>query len=143
MATRKRAPDSPSPLQSEAFSPTLSAVQSSHFTGGSLDSYPSAVSPFHSSPFRSSPVSAGSPRSPDLFEDFHYTSDMDVDLRKIDKVGRQIHGSPEPIPANKEAIPDYDPDSSPPTPSQDQRTWVVFRGRVPGLQDYRYRTVSC
>ena len=116
MANRKYALAAPSPLPS----PALSAVQSSPLSSGSLDSYPVTTPPFQSSPGFSF-TQSGSPRSPDLFDDFEYTPDMAPDFQRIDMESLRLSN---------------DPSSPPPTLPQDQKTWVVFRGKTPGLYNY-------
>jgi hypothetical protein len=102
-------------------SPTLPAIRSSPLSSCSIGSYPVTTPPFQSSPGFSS-TQGGSPRSPDLFDDFEYTPDMAPDFQRIDAEGLQLTDNP----------------SSPPpsNPPHDQKTWVVFRGKTPGLYDY-------
>jgi hypothetical protein len=56
---------------------------------------------------------------------------MDDDLRRIDLAAEAEHyscGHPLHPPNNR--LPS---DSPPPTPPQDEKTWVVFRGKIPGI----------
>jgi hypothetical protein len=114
MASRR--PNVASPLP-----PTLSAVRSSTLSSGSLASYPVTSSSFPSSPDLSS-TQGGSPRSPDVFGDFLYTPDMDPDFQRIDAEAKRLQYNP-PTPPS-------------PTLPRDQKIWVVFCGKKPGIYDY-------
>lgn len=118
MASRRFALASPLPKRGP--SPSVSAFRSSPLDSGSLVSYPITSSPFGSSPDLSSSCVGSSP-SPDLFEPFVYTTAMDSDFRKIDAEGAQHYSQ-----------------SLPSTPPHDLNTWVVFRGKVPGLYECLY-----
>lgn len=156
MSDGNRFPLSSPPLRSPTRSPAVSAVRSSPLASGSLRSYPFTSSSFTSSPFSftqpslsPSPVSfapgtperpfsftqaaASSPGSPDLFEEFSYTEDMDDDFRRIDSdTDAILHDGPDqmnnPIPL--QVVPPL------PAPPRAKKTWVVFRGTTPGIHDY-------
>ena len=135
MTTRKHVltpPTSLSPQRMRLFPPTLSEVQSSPPPAGSLVSFPVSSSPLQPSPKFAFVKERA--HSPDLFEPFVYTPDMEVDFRRIDAQ------------ASQEFVEDNNmPPSSPPTSpvtvsaelptttAQDPKTWVVFLGKVPGL----------
>lgn len=147
MATQKRAlasPTSPSPFRMRTQSPALSAVRSSPLSSGSLASYPVTASPFGSSPFESSlELSSidGGPHSPDLFEPLEYTPDLGADFQRMDREAAAItdeHMGTPPSSATQVLV----PDTPPPTLLQDQKTWVVFIGKVPGVYDSLCVTLS-
>lgn len=136
MTTQKRAltpPNSPSPQRMRLLPPALSAVQSSPLPTSSPISFPATSSPLQSSLNLAFVKERAD--SPDLFEPFEYTPDMEVDFRRID------------LQASQELVEDNDIQSSPPispvevsaplptTTAQDQKKWVVFLGKVPGLYD--------
>jgi hypothetical protein len=56
---------------------------------------------------------------------------MDPDLHRIDLVETEYNES------NRTQT-STSPDSPPPTPTQDEKTWVVFNGRIPGVYDNGY-----
>jgi len=146
MAARNCVPLSPSPHRPPG-SPALSAVRSSPLFSGSLRSYPvsSLASgslrsyPITSSPFSSSPTfshTQESSPSPDLFDDFTYNEDMEDDFHRMDSAASAILGDGDaqaddlvPPQNNGVHIPN-------PTLSQDQKTWVVFHGKTPGIYEY-------
>ena len=133
MAPQNHFPFSPSHSLS---SPSLSAVRSSPLASGTLTPLPttSPSSPFtfsSSPPFSFTQAAASSP-SPDLFEDFTYSDDMAEDFRRIDTQAAAIIGSG----VNDVGTPDDG--ETPQTPSRDEKTWVVFNGRAPGIYDYMY-----
>lgn len=116
-------------------SPSLSAIHSSPFTSGTLTPLPATfpTSPFtftSSPPFSFTRAAASSPES-DLFDDFTYSNDMAEDFHRIDTQAAAIIGPG----ANTGAL---DNDEAPRTPSHDEKTWVVFNGRIPGIYDYMY-----
>ena len=134
MTTQKHVltpPTSPSPQRMRLRDPTLSEVQSSPLSAGSLVSFPVSSSRLQSSPNFAFVKERA--HSPDLFEPFVYTPDMEVDFRRID------------LQASQEFVEDNMPQSPPPTSpatapaelptttAQDQKTWVVFLGKVPGI----------
>jgi hypothetical protein len=132
MAAKKRILVSPPPWTSLLPSLTLSTLRTTPLASGSLVSYPVTSSPFSSSPVFSFTQTASSPL-PDLFDTFEYTKDMDDDLRRIDLAAESEHypcGRPLYPPNNR--LPS---DSPPLTPPQDEKTWVVFRGKIPGIYD--------
>lgn len=113
-----------------ALSLSLSAVRPSPLSAGSLTSYPVTASPFGSSPGLS--FIEDDPSSPDLFEPFEYTPDMAPDFHRIDsEVGalQSEDGNTQPSSSPQVLV----PDTPPRTPPQDQDTWVVFLGKVPGV----------
>lgn len=62
--------------------------------------------------------------SPDYFDDFQYSSDMEDDFRRIDReVADQLGEQADQVawfaPASEDA--------------RQSKTWVVFKGKVPGL----------
>ena len=59
---------------------------------------------------------------------------MDDDLRRIDLEVAEIERSRDADQSDSEI---HVPESPPPTPARDQRTWVVFHGKVPGIYDER------
>jgi len=148
MAGKNRVPLSPSP-QRPSGSPSLSAIRPSPLTNGSLRSYPVAPSstngslrsyPVTSSPFSSSPTfsysHARSSPSPDLFDDFTYSEDMDDDLHRMDSTASAILEAADgqvddtvPLQNDGGHVPN-------PTPPQEQKMWVVFRGRAPGIYEH-------
>ena len=138
MATQKRAldsPTSPSPPRSRTFSSARSTVRSPPLVGGSLVSHPATPPPPQSSPDLLTTESESS-HSPDLFP-FRYTSDMDSDFKRIDaetlEAVTQLRNRSSQ--SNTEVLVSNSP---PPTPTRDQRFWVVFRGKTPGLYDESY-----
>jgi hypothetical protein len=77
-------------------------------------------------------------RSPDLFEPFEYTPDMEPDFQRIDSEASDgMGGEEEDIPPSTLARV-LVPESPPTTFSCNQETWVVFLGRVPGIYDSLY-----
>lgn len=139
MTFRMRVPVSPSPKRSPIYSPALSAVRPSPLARGSSGSCPVASSPFNSSPVFSFTQMASSP-SPDLFDDWAYTHDMDDDLRRIDSLAAEFYSS-QARPANaSQGCGVHDSLlASPPT----QKTWVVFRGKTPGVYENGYASPCC
>ena len=129
--TKKRvlaSPTSPSPQRPRSHSPALSAVRTSSLASGSLASCLATSSPFQSSPSLS--LVESEPSSPDLFEPFEYTSDMDDDLRRIDSEASDELGNNEDtasLSATNVLVPE-----SPPRVHKG-KTWVVFYGNVPGI----------
>lgn len=113
----------PSPLNISAVRPSPTAV-------GSLPSYPVTSSPFSSSPILSSTQGDSLP-SPDLFEDFEYSQEMDPDLRRIDAEAE--HDYAFLLPSHRISA-----NSPPSTLVGDQKTWVVFRGNLAGVYDNAY-----
>ena len=139
MPAPKRAlpsPTSPSPLRMRTHSPALSAVRTSPLSTGSLGSYPLTSSPFQSSPSLS--LVGGAPGSPDLLEPFEYTPDMDPDLSRIDSESSARIAEDEGIPPLPPTARVLIPESPPRTLSRNQKTWVVFLGRKPGLYSDLY-----
>lgn len=132
MASRSHTPVSPSPQRSSAFSPALSAIRSFSLSSSSLGSYPITSSPFSSSPILPSTQPKSSP-SPDFFEDFTYSQDMDDDLRRIDQeVAETYQQINHPNRAQNSGV------NLALALPRDRKTWVVFRGKVPGIYEYRY-----
>ena len=89
---------------------------------GSIFDPPTSPPPSNSSPALKS---TQRPPSPDYFDDFEYTKEMDEDFRKIDLAAESAlgHGIHQPFSQN---LPDSQSSSS-------QKVWVVFRGRIPGI----------
>ena len=130
MTTKKRplaSPTSPSPWRPRTCSPTP-IFRISPLAGGSPPPYPVTPPPFQSSPSLS--LVQSEPSSPDLFEPFEYTSDMDDDLRRIDSVMSDELGNDEVSVSSSEAS-ILVPESLPPV--RKGKTWVVFYGNVPGI----------
>ena len=159
-------PTSPMPLRPRNSSPSPPAARSSSpLSSGSLISYPVTTASFQSSP--DLPDSDNdSQGSPDYLDPFKYTSDMECDFRRIDAEAAQLEddgplpssntefdGSLPPPSQADPPLPTHD-DSSPP-PRDDlpppthvdpplerlrckQKTWVVFRGKEPGIYDSMY-----
>lgn len=129
-AKRQRVISPPSAIPF-ASSPSLSAIRSSPLATGSLPSYPVTSSPFTSSPILSC-TQRGS--SPEFFDNFEYNEGMDADFRRIDlelaEAERSRHNcSP---PSLNDGISSSD---SPPIFAGDEKTWVVFRGKIPGIYE--------
>ena len=112
---------------------SLLVVRSSPLASGTLRLYPVTASPFNSSPaFSFTQTSSRCTPSLDLFDDFTYSEDMDEDFRRIDSASdaiiaaesSQVNASP---PQNSGVFPDL---------SRNRKTWVVFRGKTPGVYDY-------
>lgn len=138
MAAKKQrlaSPPRPTPLAS---SPPLSAVRSSPLVTGSLPSYPATASSFSSSPVLSC-TQRDSSASPDYFDNFVYHKDMDVDLRRIDlETGTQSSQDGRSSPTLSDGVrPSYEF-----PPYNDGKTWVVFRGKVPGIYADGYASPS-
>ncbi|KAF9777749.1 hypothetical protein BJ322DRAFT_1114794 [Thelephora terrestris] len=125
MALRKRHLITPPPQTHLLSSPALSAVRSSPLSSGTILTPSVSVSPFTSLPVLS-PVGRESSVSPDYFEDFAYSSDMDNNLRRID---REFSG----------VFPDGDGNSVGgqvlTMSAHESKTWVVFRGKTPSIYD--------
>lgn len=118
MASKKHPAFSPSPKPR----PAPSAVRPSTLRSGSIFDPPTSPPPSNSSPALKS---TQRPPSPDYFDDFKYTKEMDEDFRKIDLAAESAlgHGIHQPFSQN---LPDSQSSSS-------QKVWVVFRGRIPGI----------
>jgi len=129
MASKKYPLSSPSPKPS--LSPSLSAVRSSTPLSGPLSARLATPPPSNRLP---AIPPTQRPPSPDYFEDFEYTQEMDDDFRKIDLAAEVTlsQGIRRPPPQNP-------PDS--PSPLS-QRAWVVFRGRTPGIYYDQYVPLS-
>ena len=133
MTTQKRIltpPTSPSPQRMRLLPPSLSEVQSSPLSAGSFVSFPATSSPLQ--PSQDFAFVKERARSPDLFEPFVYTPDMEVDFRRID-----MQASQEFVENNMQSSPPTTPVavSAQTTTTRNQKTWVVFLGKVPGLYD--------
>lgn len=132
MATKKQRLVSP-PQTPPSLSPAISAVHSSPLGTGTLLSYPVTSSPFSSSPTLSS---TDREPSPDYFDEFEYSQEMDEYLHRVDMEAAEAqrsergHPSPSMNGAPVSSVPT-------PTPVRDRKTWVVFRGKVPGIYDDR------
>ena len=144
MANQKRTlspPTPPTPLRARMHMHSLSTIQSSPLSSGSLISYPVTTASFESSPYLSQ--SDDSLGSPDYLDPFEYTTEMDADFQRINAkaTGSQLeYGS-------SSSSAEYHADSPPPpthtespplTPHRKQKTWVVFQGREPGVYDCVY-----
>lgn len=118
------------PLPSQRFRPpsSLSTVGSSPPTVGTLDSYPITTPPFSSSPLLSS-ASAQTrlSASPDLFDDLTYSEAMEDDLRRIDSETASVE-------SYRASSPQYN-EGRLPAFRGEERAWVVFNGKVPGIYD--------
>jgi len=126
-------PSSPPPQRRPPSSPPLSAVRSSPLASGTLRPYPVTASPFTSSPTFSFTQTSRCTSSPDLFEDFTYTADMEEDFNRIDSIPA-ANIRPETPQAN--ANPPQQFSAVFPSLPRNRKTWVVFRGKVPGIYDY-------
>lgn len=130
MAARNRNNASQPPRSSPAIAPDLSVARSSPLSSTSLGSYPITTASFTSSPILSS-THRGFSASPDLIEGFEYCEDMDDDFRRIDlevaEAERNLNDNQPPSSAVRV------PESLPLPPLRDQRTWVVFHGKAPGV----------
>ena len=134
MATRKQKSAFLPPQTPLTLSPTLSAICSLPLSG-TLPSYPVASSPF-SSLSSLSHINHESTPSLDLFDALEYTKDIDADFCRIDMDAAESqcsevgHSSPSitgtSIPSTLSL-----------TPVHDQKTWVVFHGKVPGIYNDR------
>lgn len=131
MATRDRPLFSqpPQPVSSQALSVAHSSPPSTF--NGSLGSYPITATSFSSSP-PLSPTQTRSSASPDLFEDLTYTEAMEDDLRRIDSETASILEAESP---SYHVIPIQDNGGRLSVVHRDQKTWVVFNGKVPGIYD--------
>ena len=136
MAVRNYTPSSPSPHPLTP-SPTLSAVQPSPLATRSFGSYPFTSSPFDSSQAFSVTQARSSP-SPDFFDDFIYSQDMDDDFRRIDSDAAIIIEAENARAGRRSPVQHNGLHVSRLTLPRDRRTWVVFRGKIPGIYDYRY-----
>ena len=130
-----------SPPKISPLSPAVSAVRASTPRSGPLSTPMTTPPPFNSSPALSSTQRSS---SPDYFEDFVYTSDMDEDFRRIDLVAKAV------LSQSGRQHPSQKPPDSPSPPSQSslntppplRKIWVVFRGRIPGIYDDWYAPLS-
>ena len=115
------------PPQTSLVASTPSPTRPSPLSSGTLQSYPITASPFTNSP-TFLPTSQESTPEQDYFDDFAYTSDMDEDFRRIDEEASQ---------PGEYSGDDQDRASTEPPPplSRNSKTWVVFRGRIPGIYD--------
>lgn len=113
-------------------SPTIPATHPSPLRSGTLGSYPITTPPFSSSPPLSSDQARSSSASPDLFEDLDYSEAMEDDLYRIDSEVASILGAES---QSYRAISPPNNGASFPASHNDQRTWVVFNGKVPGIYD--------
>ena len=137
MAVRNHVPSSPPLRYSLTSSPALSAVRSSPLIAESFGLYP-----FTSSPFSSSQIfpitQIRSSHSPDLFDDFIYSKDMDDDFRRIDSDAAAIIEAENSQTDHTNLSQSSSVHIFLPTPPRNRRTWVVFHGRLPGIYDYGY-----
>ena len=126
---QRTVPLSPSP--SSLPSPALSSVHSFLPSSGTLGSYPVTTASFTSSPeFLDTHLSL---ESPDLFDDLEYSSEMDDDLHRIDQQAAMIHDTrSSPLSSRNEVLVPSTP------PPREDKTWVVFCGRLPGVYDNAY-----
>ena len=127
MASGKFTFGSPSPLRT---SPPPS-IRPTPLESGSSFSYSATSSLFQYSSEFSLP-SSEPPPSPDLFDNFVYSPAMDSDFQRIDAEGEQHQMTLS--------------QSSSLTPLQrkrEQRTWVVFRGKTPGIYESLYVSSFC
>ena len=135
MAVQELGHVSPPPQSPLTLSLTLSTVHSSPLASGTLPSYPLTSSPFTSLPTLSD-IDRGSTASLDLFEDFEYSEDMDEDFRRIDmEAARAQHSECDYLFFPTGATPLSS--TPPPTPTCDQKTWVVFHSKIPGIYNDR------
>ena len=131
MTTQKRvlaSPTSPSPVRLRTHSPALSAVRPFPLSSGSLTFRLATPSPFRSPPSLS--FIESEPRSPDLFEPFEYTPNMDNNLQRIDSEASDELEINEGTLASSTAdvlVPES------PRRIRNGKTWVVFYGSTPGM----------
>ena len=59
---------------------------------------------------------------------------MEPDFRRIDLAAAAALDDRQSVSSDDESI----PDSPPPTFPRDTKTWVVFRGKLPGIYDNPY-----
>lgn len=129
------------------YSPTLSAVRPAPLS--SLSSSPITSSPFTSSPTLSSvsttqldspppapqdlEVPTASPPSPDYFDSFDYTPEMDNGVRIIENADSHRRQNGLPPLSLRDGIPMFE--DAPAYSAQDQtaKTWVVFHGVNTGI----------
>ena len=85
----------------------------------------------------------GSSDSPDLFDEFKYSEDMDEDFRRIDFEAEAVngqYGNSFPLLNGGLSV----SDSPFQEPARDQKSWVVFHGKIPGIYDNGYAPIlSC
>jgi len=128
-------------------SPSVSAVRSSPLS--SLPSYPLTASSFPSSPSLSSlssaevgslpstptPAQRGSQPSPDFFQDFEYTQEMDDRVQMIESADFHRRRNNLPPLSLHDGVP---VGSDTPLLPQDraEKAWVVFQGKNPGVYPY-------
>ena len=126
---QRTTPLSPSP--SSLPSPALSGARSFFPSSGTLGSYPVTTASFTSSPeFLDTHLSS---ESPNLFEDLEYSSDMDDDFLRIDQQAAMAHDThSSPFSSRNEVLVPSTP------PPMEDKTWVVFCGRLPGVYDTAY-----
>lgn len=155
MASNNHSPLSPLLRRPNVRSPTLTAVRPSSLSSGSLRSYPVTASSFGSSP-RFSSEAPSSPRfsspdpcsspqfsftraaasqSPDIFEEFPYSEDMEEDFGRIDADSAAILEADLARQGAAQGPSQALPPQNNPTPASPRvhKTWVVFRGKAPGL----------
>ena len=121
----------PSPSQ-QPRPPALPAVASSPPSIGTLGSYPITTPPFSSSPTLSSASTQTKlSTSPDLFDELNYSESMEDDFRRIDVETASIAETEQ---LSYRASPQHDGDLLA-AAYQEERTWVVFNGKVPGIYD--------
>ena len=128
MAAKHQRPAFSPPRTPLTLSPSLSAIRPSPLLSGTSLSCTVTSSPLTSSPTLSNGRESA---SPDLLDDLKFSEDLDDDFRRIDRQAaefEQIHTSP---PMRR--IP-HTP-TPPPTLVRDRKTWVVFRGKTPGIYD--------
>ena len=130
MAAKKQTPTFPPPRTPLSLSPSLSAVRPSPLLSETSLSCSVTSSPLTSSPTLSYD-GCGTTASPDLFDDLKYSEAMEVDFRRIDMQAAEY----ESIHASSSMRKTPNTPSPPPTPVRDRKTWVVFRGKTPGIYD--------
>jgi hypothetical protein len=130
--------ESPFPIMTPTRHPLSSQPLPSQWPGSSPPpvetpkSYPISTPPFSSSPSLSS-VSTQTrlSASPDLFDELNYSESMDDDFRRIDVEVASIAGTEQL--SYHVVFPQ--PNEGPLPAAQEERTWVVFNGKVPGIYD--------
>ena len=146
------------PLPTHGPSPSLSAVRPSLLS--SLGTFTISVSPFSSLPFTStasspsypyvsvevdslppSPHSSATlddtplPPSPDLLDSFEHTTEMEEGLHLIESEDEARHRNNLPPLFLYDGVPIPRDSDFPmfPTQEEEQKTWVVFHGKAPGV----------
>lgn len=119
---------SASPFSSLPFSSTVS-LPSHPYLSAEVDSLP--PSPRSSATLDDTPL----PSSPDFLDDFEHTAEMENDMRLIEAEDEVRHRNHLPPLFLHKGVPILNNSDYPMLPSQDQdeKSWVVFHGKTPGI----------